>query len=166
MIIKDLETENDIEAEIERITQADLRSIKKAKSFGFNWSEYAGAEQEVYKLIIKETGEILGLMCVIDRPEPGFNFLQIEAIEARLDQQGSGKRYGRIAGCLLAYAARLAIKKGHDGYILLVAKTEKAGLFHGKYGFDYIGDIGTLAPRMVSVRLNSLSLIRKYLDTT
>jgi hypothetical protein len=161
MIIKDLTNGRDVDGEIERLTKADFKWIKKSRTFEFNWDEYS--QQEVYKLVVRGTKEILGLMCIEDRSDPAFNCLEIVAIETRLDQRGKKKTYDRIAGCLFGFAARLAFKNGHEGMIFLIAKTKTAELFHKRYGFDYLGNINSVGTRMASEENNSQRLISNYL---
>ncbi len=159
--IRDLTNNRDIEAKIGKLTKSDFRSIKQEKRFEFDWDAFS--QQEVYKLGLIDANEILGLICVEDRSDPGFDCLEIIAIETRKDQRGHLKTYDRIAGCLFAFAARLAFKNGHEGMIFLIAKTKTSTIFNSKYGFDYLGNINTLCTRMASSDKNSQQLIRDYL---
>lgn len=161
MYVVDKNTAERFEAEIARVEEKEFNMLKKNKNFDFDWSIYRG--EEVYKLYIKNSTEILGLMRIIDHPGSGFDFLEIDVIEISKKNQGMDNGLGRIGGCLLGYAAMLSHHYGHDGVIFLVAKNKKAALFHEKFGFEYIGNIGVLGERMVSETRNSIELIREYL---
>ncbi len=161
MFVTDTETGEKHRVEIGPVTLPDFSIIRKSKEYRFDWQIYMG--KEVYKLSIKGDRDILGLIHIESHPEFGFDYLEIVAIEIGLEQQGKGKRYDRVAGCLIGFAARLSFKNGHEGMLFLIAKTEKARLFHSKYGFQYLGNIGVLGERMASMDKNSLRLIKDYL---
>lgn len=153
---------NKVEAEIRCVESRDFTKLKKHPQFKFDWTQYKG--MEVYKLCLKGNAEILGLMHVTDFPDPGFDFLMIEQVEIQKQHQGEKNGLNRIGGCLLAYAARLSVEYGHEGFLSLIAKNNKALLFHSKYGFDYLGQIAVMGERMCSPTSNSLKLILRYLD--
>lgn len=165
MKIFDVEQQKDILARIKKATKKDLKEITKAKSFGFDWNEYKDEKYEVFKLFIEETNEILGLMCVRDMPDPGFRFVEVVALELRLDQVGKNKRYDRIAGCLLGFAARISNRNGYRGYLYLLAKTKTASIFEKKYGFHNLGSINSLTPKLASDEENSDMIISRYLES-
>lgn len=72
--------------------------------------------------------------------------------------------YKNVAGCLLAFAARESFRLGFDGYLLLIAKTKSAEVFHGKYGFEYLSGKNSQGVRMRSDGLNSFNLAWTFLD--
>jgi len=160
MFLINVKTGEKIEAFVERMTASDFKRIRRERNFQFKWHEYKS--QDVYKLLINGN-DILGMMCIIDRPEAGFDFLEIQAIEVRTDQRGSIKKFDRIAGCLLAFAAMKSFSYGRDGYIALTSKTATAKIYQDKYGFYFLGNVGTLGPRMGSDQRNSQILIDRYL---
>jgi len=159
MFLLDVNTRKKISASIERVTSSDLRKVSREKNFEFNWN--AHKNQEVYKLVINNN-EIMGLMCVLDHPAAEEDFLEIVLIEVRKDQRGVMKRYERITGCLIAFAADLSFSLDHDGFILLISKTETVKIYQEKYGFVYIGNIGG-SIRVLSNEENSDALVQRYL---
>lgn len=164
MIITDIENQTDVHAEISKATKKDIKDITKAKTFVFDWKRYLDSEEhQIYKLYTEETKEILGLMCLKNWPEPGFEYVEVVTLELRKDQIGKRKRYGRLAGCLFAFAASVSYENGFQGWISLVAKTKTAPIFAEKYGFHHIGMINSLTPKMASDHLNSSKLIQAYL---
>jgi len=162
MVVLHVKSHKEVEVEISRLSRVDFGLLKKSKAFEFDWSAYS--HYDVYKLILKETREILGLMCLEDKSDTAFNCTEIVLLETRPDQRGAGKTYDRIAGCLIAFAAREAFKNGYEGWIFLIAKSQIAQLYHDKYGFEDIGGINTLAIRMASNSRNSMRLIQKYIN--
>lgn len=164
MYVEDKQTGEKFEVEIGRMELKEFSKLKKNRQFDFDWTKYKG--EEVYKLYISGAKEILGLMRVIDHPEPLYDYLEIDAIEINKDNQGKEKGLGRIGGCLLGFAALLSDQYGHEGFLGLVAKNKKAPLFHNKYGFNYIGSVAVLGERMVSVTKNSIELVKEYIDKT
>ena len=162
MYAEDKQTGEKFEVNIKRVEAQDFKTLKKSARFDFDWSLYK--KDEVYKLSITDAKEILGLMRVIDHPEPGYDYLEIDVIEISKENRGKETGLGRIGGCLLAYAAILSDEYGHDGFLGLVAKNQKAELFHSKYGFFYIGSIGVMGERMMSDTGNAIKLIKEYID--
>jgi len=162
MYVQDKQTGEKFESEIRRVTDKELPGLNKSTRYVFDWSKYKG--QEVYKLCLLGEKDSLGLMRVVDHPEQGFDFLEVDVIEVSNENKGKENGLGRIGGCLLAYAALLSDQYGHDGFVFLVAKNEKAPLFHDKFGFQYIGSIGVLGERMASETSNSIELIKTYLE--
>lgn len=162
MYVEDLQTGEKFEVEIERVGLKEFAGLKKSKRFDFDWSQYKG--EEVYKLYIKGFKEILGLMRVIDHPEPLMDYLEIDVLEISKENQGKEKGLGRIGGCLIGFAALLSDEYGHDGFLGLVAKNRKVSLFQNKYGFKCIGSIGVLGERMVSETRNSIELVKEYIN--
>jgi hypothetical protein len=160
MYIEDKNSGEKFEAEVIRVGDKELGRIKRDARFDFDWSLYKG--KEVYKLHIRGTEQVLGLMHVIDRPEEGFDFLEIDAIEVSKENRGAQEGLGRIGGCLLGFAAVLSGEYGHDGFLGLVAKNERAKVFHEKFGFEYIGRVGVLGERMCSATANSIWLVSEY----
>lgn len=70
--------------------------------------------QEVYKLRLKTSELILGLMCLIDHRDPETRAIEIELLEVSIENTRSTKKWDRIAGCLIAYACRESFKRGDD----------------------------------------------------
>jgi hypothetical protein len=161
MFILDVKTGEKISASIERVALSDLKKVRRERNYEFNWNEYKN--QEVYKLVINDN-DVLGLMCVLDHPAPEDNYLEIVLLEVRKDQRGPSKRYDRIAGCLIAFAADLSFSFGHQGFVLLISKTDTVRTYQDKYGFFYIGNIGGRGIRMLSDEENSDALIQRYLE--
>lgn len=135
MIVVDTKTNESFIVSISPVTDSELRSITK-KEFWFNWKEES--EHKVYKLQINGTQEVLGLI--------SLEAFEIESrIEIRLlavsrENRGKNKKYERIAGNLLAFAAKEAIKMfGEWACISLVPKTELIEHYCTKYYMTQAG---------------------------
>lgn len=135
--LKNIRTEELVDAFIERVSAKDFTLIKKSKHrFNkFDWSKYKG--KEVYKLTIKDNDLIVGLLCIIDHPDSGIDAIEIELLESSAENIGKGKTYDHIGGCLIAFACRESFKRGHDGCTFLTPKTSLIRHYMEKYGFIY-----------------------------
>lgn len=151
-----------IEVEVQGIKNSELRTIKKSKGFIFDWEDLPHGE--IYKLIVKGSGEIIGLMNIVSRTEPGFECIEVIAIEKRMQQEDKPD-YQNVAGCLFAFAARESFRLNLDGYLFLIAKTKSAEIFHDKYGFEYLSNKNAIGIRMSSDSKNSYKLIKTFLDS-
>jgi hypothetical protein len=135
MFIIDLSVNIKLPVTIERLADEDHKVITK-KRFMFNWKQER--TQIVYKLRIDGQTDILGLMSVeyFDTEER----LEIRLLEVSKENVGAGKSLGRIAGILIAFAARLAVKKyGSLAAISLVPKTVLSQYYIEMYHFEPAG---------------------------
>ena len=142
-----------VEAIIEPVTTTDFRTIKKSKRFpDFNWDKEK--KNEVYKLRLLESEAILGLLSLVYFE----NWIKINLLQSSIENIGEEKQYDRIAGCLIAYACRIAFRKGFDGFVALEPKTTLAQHYINKYNFQICG-------RHINTELgNSELLIQEYLN--
>ncbi|MCD6065858.1 MAG: hypothetical protein K0S33_684 [Bacteroidetes bacterium] len=130
--------------------------VDKSGRFEFNWE--AESKKEVYKLQLEVTGEILGLMAIEDIPQEIR--IDINALEASKDNVGPQKNYEGIAGCLIAFACRLASLNGYGGFVSLTPKTVLKKHYTEVYGFEPMGT------KVCTYDENSEILIEKYLGGT
>ncbi|MFK7798942.1 MAG: hypothetical protein AB8E82_15930 [Aureispira sp.] len=153
--MKLLQVKEDIEfsAEILEIEERDFAIIKKSGQFQFDWSREQGCH--VFKIVKQGDEEILGLLSVINYPQELR--IHINLIESADDNKGKGKKVDRIAGCLLAFAAKLAFENSYLGFVSLVPKTELIELYVKKYGFIAYGN------QLAIEKQASINLINKYL---
>ncbi len=167
MIVKDTQTDEELEVVIEKTVPADFKQIKKDKlrfNKGFNWSEYK--KEEVYKIRLRDEMEILGMMCIRNHTDPSINAIQIELLEVSDENIGRKKKIDRVGGCLIAWACRLSFLRGHNGMVFLVPKTGLIEHYAAHYGFEH-WDIRTPDRPQGIMSLEgsqSADLIREYLD--
>lgn len=130
----------------------DFKKLTKTRYF-FHWK----TEQkfEVYKLCIKGTNDIIGLISLEQIPEEWR--IHIRLLTVSIENKGRNKKYQRIAGNLIAHASKIAVKKYAEyACVSLRPKTEIALHYVNKYDM-----------RMTSMTLSIevpeiLNLINKY----
>lgn len=114
---------------VEPVINEDYKIITKKRYF-FDWK--TEKKYTVYKLRRKDNNIILGLMSCIHYAEE--QRIEIKLLAVSIDNR-KGKGYDRIAGTLIGFACREAIKcYGIDGCVSLVPKTELKIHYIEKYG--------------------------------
>lgn len=143
-----------LEAVISEVANKDYRAIKKDPGFSFDWE--TEKRYEVYKIyLLSDDNTILGLMSLIDIP--GEYRIHLNLLEVSKPYQGKDKELDFIAGCLIAFAAEIAIKRGYYGFVSLEPKTQLIDHYQNKYGFRQYGRyLGIEGPA-------SQTLVNKYL---
>ncbi|MFT5647034.1 MAG: hypothetical protein ACI976_001723 [Aureispira sp.] len=152
MKIINTHTNKEYVGEIEKVKKSDVQKLKGNKNFSFDWS--LEVENDVYKVKREGKNETLGLMSLSDIPKE--KRIHINLIEASKENVGKGKKFKNIAGNLLAFACKMAFKKGYDGFVSLLPKSKIIVIYIG-YGFKAFGK--NLAIFMTA----SKNLISKYL---
>jgi len=142
-------------ARIDLVSKNDYAKIKKG-SWNFDWGKER--EFETYKLTLESSGEIFGLMSIVDLASE--KWLKVNLLEVSENNLGMRKEYDHVAGCLLAFACRSAFARGYDGYVALVPKTGLVKHYMKCYGFRPAGRHLCLGGE------TSWDLIKKYLDET
>lgn len=136
MYLKHKPSGESLEAVIAEVANKDYKAIKKDPGFLFDWE--TEKDYEVYKIfLMSDNNTILGLMSVIDIPEEyrvHLNLLELSKL-----QQGRDKEIDLIAGCLIAFAAEIAIKRGYYGFVSLEPKSRLIDHYQDKYGFRQYG---------------------------
>lgn len=132
----------------------DFKFLTK-KRFSFIWKTFRNSTT-VFKLQIAGEDDILGVMGLIDWPEE--KRIEIKLLASSKENIGKQKMYDGIAGCLIAFACRLAVHKyGPDACVSLVPKTELIKHYMQKY---HMADAG----RQLYVDGNDLiKMLKKYL---
>lgn len=115
---------------IEPVDAKDYKSITKAKYF-FNWK--TEKENDVYKLRRSDNNIILGLISLVHHTNE--KRIEIKLLSVSIENRGRNKQYERIAGTLIAFACREAIKHyGKDACVSLLPKTELKKHYIIQYG--------------------------------
>lgn len=155
MPLKEIKSGNELIPIINQVDISDYDIISHSKEFSFNWDLEKG--HEVYKIHLREKeSEILGLISLIDWPSEYR--IHLNLIEIGKTNRGSKKKIDNIAGCLLAFACKLAFKRGYWGFVSLQPKTRLIGLYRKKYGFQLYGKL------MAVEQESSRQLIKTYLE--
>lgn len=143
-----------IEAEIDSFQSSEFSNFTKSARFDFDWG--IELNHQVYKLFVKESNLILGLISLIDVSEELR--IHVNLIEASKENVGQKKEYHKIAGCLLAFSAQQAFLRGYGGFVSLRPKTLLIDHYCNTYGFQQYG-------RYLGIEGNSAHfLIQQYLN--
>jgi len=118
--IENLATGEVFDTEIVRMTEENIKQIKKA-DWQFNWhKELKDKSKEVYKLTTVNNPSIIqGLVSIEDKHDHIFMHL----IESSKFNKGKTKVYLGVPGNLVAYACKVSVDKGYEGFLAFDAKS-------------------------------------------
>jgi len=123
------------EVEILPVVDSDFKSIGKDRYF-FNWK--TEKDQELYKLRIIESKEILGLVS-IERISQEWR-IHIRLLTVSKENKGQEKEYDRITGNLIAFVAKIALREyGELACVSLKPKTKIAEHYMTHYNMNITG---------------------------
>lgn len=108
------------DTEIVRLTSADVKQIKKS-DWQFDWlKELKDKTKQIYKLTTVNNPTIIqGLVSIEDKRDHIFMHL----IESAKFNKGKSKAYFGVPGNLVAYACKVSVDKGFDGFLAFDAKS-------------------------------------------
>lgn len=155
MWVKEKSTGKWITVVIEPVAEKDYVHISKKRYF-FNWK--TEKFYSVYKLRRVDKGDILGLVSFeINHLE---EWILVRLLAVSIENRGAAKKeYEGIAGNLIAYVCREAIKLfGHRACIALEPKTDLIKHYKTMYGMVEAGKRLALFGKELTV------LTKKYLD--
>ena len=134
MYLIECANQNKVFVSIRKVQTEDFKTIT-IKRYFFKWKAYHNT-CEIFKLTLLGKEDILGLIAIIDHPSE--ERLEIKLLAVSHENVGQKKRYDRIAGCLIAFACRNAIKRYNNfPCVSLTPKTELKKHYIHKYGmFD------------------------------
>ena len=118
--IENLATGEVFDTEIVKLSSTDIKQIKKA-DWQFNWhKELKDESKDVYKLTTVNNPTIIqGLLSIEDKQDHIFMHL----IESAKFNKGKGKIYLGVPGNLVAFACKISVDKGYEGFLAFDAKT-------------------------------------------
>jgi len=154
MKLLEVKTGKLLAAGIAGLTEEDLEELEKSERFRFDWNKEQ--DNEIYKIYLVDSDLIVGLVSLKDIPKEIR--LHIQLIESSKENAGRQKEIDRIPGCLIAFACELSFKKGYDGFVSLVPKTQLVDHYIKKYGFHRVGK------NLATYGANSKYLILEYLN--
>ena len=143
------------QTEVSRLTTIDLINITKKNNWKFDWkSEFNDIQKEVYKLSIVNNSKIIqGLLSItIEKDHVFMNLLESAPFNI-----GKNKLYEGVAGNLVAFACKLSIQKGFDGYVAFTSKTNLI-----KHYEENLGAYHFKNQRMILEPIASKKLVEKY----
>lgn len=111
-----------IKTEVSLVTKTDLKLITKSRGWLFNWKyEFNQINREVYKLTILGQPDIIqGLMSFTVKSDHVYIYL----LESASYNIGKDKIYEGVPGNLVAYACKLSVQIGGEGFVSFESKTE------------------------------------------
>lgn len=128
--------------------------LKKLKDWSFDWI-FEQRNAEVYKLTITGNENIIqGLISLEDKG----NSIFINLIENAPFNIGKNKTYDGVAGNLFAFACKLSLDKGYNGFVSFIAKTNLIVHYKEFLGARQIGNSGL----MIINEKEAKTLINKY----
>jgi len=135
MTIIEVSTGKKLPIQIVPVEMADYKSLVKSRYF-FDWE--TEKNEEVYKLVIESDNSILGIISL--ERIPGEWRVHIRLLTVSKENKGSGKKYEKIIGNLIAHAAKIAVAEyGELACISLRPKTEIAQHYIDKYKMNITG---------------------------
>ncbi len=118
--IENTSTGEVFDTEIVRLTSVDTKQIKK-EDWQFNWlNELKDKTKEIYKLTTVNNPTIIqGLLSIEDKQDHIFMHL----IESAKFNKGKNKVYLGVPGNLVAFACKVSVDKGYEGFLAFDAKS-------------------------------------------
>jgi hypothetical protein len=153
--IENVITGDSFQTDISLVSRLDIKSIKKANGWVFNWLiEFKEPARDVYKLtIINNPSIIQGLISL----EVKDSHVYMHLIESSPFNKGKMKVYAGVPGNLVAFACKLAFQRGHEGNISFISKTQLIEHYEKTLGAVHFGG------RLMIIETNAaLRLINKY----
>ncbi|KAA9353067.1 hypothetical protein [Larkinella humicola] len=139
---------------VTRLIPQNEKQIKK-RDWQFNWKqELKDPNREAYKLTTVNNPTIIqGLLSIQDKGDHVFMHL----IESAVFNKGKDKVYLGVPGNLVAFACRVSLEKGYEGFISFIAKTALKTHYEQTLGAKILyGDT------MVIDTTEALKLINRY----
>jgi hypothetical protein len=118
--IENLATGEVFDTEIVKLGESDIKQIKKA-DWQFDWhKELKDKSKQVYKLTTVNNPNIIqGLVSLEDKKDHIFMHL----IESSNFNKGKSKVYVGVPGNLVAFACKVSVDKGYEGFLAFDAKS-------------------------------------------
>ena len=118
--IENISTGEVFDTEIVRLTGSDASQIKKS-DWQFDWhKELKDKTKNIYKLTTVNNPTIIqGLLSIEDKTDHIFMHL----IESSKFNKGKAKVYLGVPGNLVAFACKVSVGRGYEGFLAFDAKT-------------------------------------------
>ncbi len=134
MVIFEKANGEEHKVKIEPLADKDYKKITKSRYF-FDWK--TEKENQVFKITLAGSDEILGLVSLIEHNDKR---IQVNLLAVSKENRGKKKIYKGIAGNLIAWACREAVKQfGEDACVSLIPKTKLVKHYMREYGMIEAG---------------------------
>lgn len=139
------------------IETGDLKTVSLKSGWKFDWKKEAKInDRKVYKLTIQGNNHILqGLVSLSDY----IDHFYLHLIESAPFNLGNAKLYEGVPGNLFAYACKLSIGRGYEGFISFTSKTRLISHYEKALGAVHIGN-----HKMIIFPDAALNLVNKYFN--
>lgn len=135
MKVTQVATGQRLEVKIKLVEPTDLSKYNQKRYF-FDWS--TECDFEVYGLSLSNSDDLLGLISIEDIPEECR--IHIRLLTVSFENKGKNKAFDHVAGNLIAFVAKLALRKnGHYACVLLRPKSAIAKHYITKYKMRVTG---------------------------
>jgi hypothetical protein len=135
MKIIDTSTGEKYSADILPVGSDEFKTLRRDRYF-FDWE--IEKNKEVYKLQIKSTNDILGLISIERIPQEWR--IHIRLLTVSKENKGKGKKYNNIVGNLIVHVAKIAILEfGELACVSLRPKSQIAQHYIDKYNMNITG---------------------------
>lgn len=135
MTISDTSTGKEHPIEILPVESVDFALLGKARYF-FDWN--IERDQEVYKLQVTGSNDILGLVSIERIPNEWR--IHIRLLTVSKENKGNGKKYDKITGNLITHVAKIAVLQfGELACVSLKPKSQIAKHYIDKYNMNVTG---------------------------
>ncbi len=135
MTIVEISTGRRHTIEISSVESHEFKFLGKNRYF-FDWN--IEKNQEVYKLCMTESSDILGLISLERIPSEWR--IHIRLLTVSTENKGNEKKYDKIAGNLIAHAAKIAVAEfGEFACVSLRPKSQIAQHYIDKYDMSVTG---------------------------
>ncbi|MBS0031101.1 hypothetical protein ACTJJ0_29340 [Chitinophaga sp. 22321] len=143
------------ETDVSLVLKEDLKNISLKTGWKFDWKkEFRLTDRKVFKLTIEGNPHILqGLVSLSDYKDHFY----LHLIESAPFNLGAPKLYEGVPGNLFAYACRLSLECGYDGFVSFTSKTRLISHYEKSLGASHIGN-----HKMIIFPEAALKLVNKY----
>jgi hypothetical protein len=143
------------QTEVSRFAYTNTKQITKKRGWNFDWrKELNDDKKEIYKLTIQNNPSIIqGLISLTIESD----HVLMNLLESTPFNLGKNKLYEGVAGNLVAYACKVSLQLGFEGYVAFTAKTKLMEHYIKTLGAYPIG-----GHRMVIQSQAAKFLVEKY----
>jgi len=152
VIVIETSTGKEVKVSIVPVEEKELYGLSKKRYF-FDWRKEK--KYEIYKLIIKDTNDVLGLVSIERIPEEWR--IHIRLITVSVENKGKNKKFDRVTGNLITHISKIAVQEyGELACVSLKPKEAIAQHYIEKYNMNITG-------MTLSVELDEImQLIKTY----
>lgn len=150
--IENISTGEIFDTEIVRLFQSDRKQIIQS-DWQFDWTaELNDKSKAVYKLTTVNNPTIIqGLLSIEDKQDHIFMHL----IESSKFNKGKGKVYLGVPGNLVAYACKVSVDLGYEGFLAFDAKTSLIKHYEASLGATHFRGRRMFIQTTAAIRLIS-----------